>query len=106
MTTTICGLLAGGADQAAAIGAPGRSALDFAGLRVLVQRTVARLNAMGIGRDDRVAIVRKMKSGRGTALALRALLVLFGLLLVGSLGPLSSVGWSSTLCRARTVISP
>jgi len=46
-----------GADGAEAIAAPGRPALNFAGLRQLVADTVASLNAMGIGRNDRVAIV-------------------------------------------------
>ena len=54
---TVWNLLAAGADNAPAIGAPEREALDFAGLRTLAQKTVADLNALGIGRDDRVAIV-------------------------------------------------
>jgi acyl-CoA synthetase (AMP-forming)/AMP-acid ligase II len=55
--TTVGNLLATGADTAPAIGAPGRATLDFAGLRALVSRTVRDLNALGIGRGDRVAIV-------------------------------------------------
>jgi oxalate---CoA ligase len=50
-------LLAAGADDAPALGAPGRPALSFGGLRALIQRTVASLNAAGIGRNDAVAIV-------------------------------------------------
>jgi acyl-CoA synthetase (AMP-forming)/AMP-acid ligase II len=54
---TISGLLAQGAAGAPAIAAPGRPALSFAGLRALADRTVAALNAAGIGRGDRVAMV-------------------------------------------------
>jgi acyl-CoA synthetase (AMP-forming)/AMP-acid ligase II len=50
-------LLARGADAAPAIAAPGRAPLDYAGLRALAVRTIASLNAMGIGRGDRVAMV-------------------------------------------------
>ena len=50
-------LLARGAADAPAIAAPGRPALSFAGLRALAERTVASLNAAGIGRGDRVAMV-------------------------------------------------
>jgi acyl-CoA synthetase (AMP-forming)/AMP-acid ligase II len=50
-------LLAAGADDAPALGAPGRQALSFGGLRSLITRTVATLNAAGIGRNDAVAIV-------------------------------------------------
>mgnify|MGYP003668054497 CR=1 FL=1 len=55
--TTLTELLASGADTAPAIGAPGRDAITYAGLRALAEATVARLNELGIGRDDRVAIV-------------------------------------------------
>ena len=54
---TVAQLLARGADAAPAIGTPGRPWLTHAGLRALAQRTVASLNAMGIGRNDRVAMV-------------------------------------------------
>jgi acyl-CoA synthetase (AMP-forming)/AMP-acid ligase II len=57
MTVTLLDLLATGADAAPALSAPNRTALNFAGLRGLVMQTVASLNAMGIGRNDRVAIV-------------------------------------------------
>jgi hypothetical protein len=55
--TTLRELLNTGADADAAIGAPERPGLDFAGLRGLADATVARLNELGIGRNDRVAIV-------------------------------------------------
>jgi acyl-CoA synthetase (AMP-forming)/AMP-acid ligase II len=54
---TIASLLLGGASEAAAIGAPGRAPLSFRGLRALAERTGAALNAAGVGRGDRVAIV-------------------------------------------------
>ncbi|MEM7443023.1 MAG: AMP-binding protein, partial [Pseudomonadota bacterium] len=57
MSSTIRHLLANGADDAPAIGAPGVAALDFAGLRALSDYTVSALNGVGIGRNDRVAIV-------------------------------------------------
>ena len=50
-------LLAAGADGAIAIAAPGRAPLDYAALRTLVDTTLASLNALGVGRNDRVAIV-------------------------------------------------
>ncbi len=50
-------LLAVGADAAPALGAPGRRALSFGELRALISRTLAALNAGGIGRNDAVAIV-------------------------------------------------
>ena len=54
---TVVQLLAKGADAAPAIGTPGRPWLTHAGLRALAARTVTSLNAMGIGRNDRVAMV-------------------------------------------------
>ncbi len=54
---TIAQLISAGAAQAPALTAPGTPALDYGGLRELVERTVAALNAMGIGRNDRIAIV-------------------------------------------------
>jgi len=54
---TIAGLLARGADAAPALLAPGRPALDYAGLRRQAAATVAALNGLGVGRDDAVAIV-------------------------------------------------
>jgi acyl-CoA synthetase (AMP-forming)/AMP-acid ligase II len=50
-------LIATGADKAPAISAPGRPALTFGALRTLIGDTLAQLNAMGIGRNDRIAIV-------------------------------------------------
>jgi len=57
MPSTLEELLAGGDDAAAALAAPGRPALTHGELRRLVADTLARLNALGLGRDDRVAIV-------------------------------------------------
>jgi acyl-CoA synthetase (AMP-forming)/AMP-acid ligase II len=54
---TVLDLLARGADQAPAIGAPEHQPLTFAALRDLAAKTMVDLNAMGIGRNDRVAIV-------------------------------------------------
>ena len=54
---TMQALLRAGGDNAPAIGAPGRAPLTHAGLRAQADATVASLNAMGIGRGDRVAIV-------------------------------------------------
>jgi acyl-CoA synthetase (AMP-forming)/AMP-acid ligase II len=54
---TLHHLLQTGADDAVAISAPGRAPLDYRGLRALVATTTASLNAAGIGRNDRVAIV-------------------------------------------------
>ncbi|MBX9593552.1 MAG: AMP-binding protein, partial [Roseomonas sp.] len=58
MTETISRLLAGGDAAAPAIrGTNERPSLTFGALRELCARTVKALNAMGIGRGDRVAIV-------------------------------------------------
>ncbi len=54
---TMWELLQTGKDADLAIGAPDEKPLTHAGLRALAKRTVADLNAMGIGRNDRVAIV-------------------------------------------------
>ena len=55
---SIAALLEKGADGAAAIGAPeGVAPLSYRGLRALARLTVERLNVLGIGRNDRVAIV-------------------------------------------------
>ena len=54
---TVVQLLRRGADHAPAIGTPGRPWLTHQGLRTLAARTVADLNAMGIGRNDRLAMV-------------------------------------------------
>ncbi len=55
--TTIATLLEAGDDGAPAILAPDREPLDHASLRAHMHATVERLNALGIGRNDRVAIV-------------------------------------------------
>lgn len=57
MHRTLQELLAQGADDARAISAPSRKPLSFGGLRQLIVDTLARLNGLGIGRNDRVAIV-------------------------------------------------
>ncbi len=56
-TNTIGDLIAAGSGDAPAIGAPGRAALTYEKLRALARRTVADLNGMGIGRNDRLAII-------------------------------------------------
>ena len=57
MSTTLKTLLAAGADAAPAISAPARNPLSFGALRTLIDTTLATLNGLGIGRNDRVAIV-------------------------------------------------
>jgi len=54
---TLQHLLQTGIDDAIAISAPGRVPLSYRALRSLVAATTATLNAAGIGRNDRVAIV-------------------------------------------------
>jgi oxalate---CoA ligase len=54
---TIPELIAVGDASDSAIAAPGRAPLSYDELRKLEQRTTRALNAMGIGRGDRVAIV-------------------------------------------------
>ena len=54
---TVIELLQAGPDGATAILAPGRLALDYAGLRRQAEKTVTALNNLGIGRNDPVAIV-------------------------------------------------
>jgi acyl-CoA synthetase (AMP-forming)/AMP-acid ligase II len=55
--STLQELLAAGADDAIALAAPGAQPLAYRGLRSVVARCGQRLNAAGIGRGDRVAIV-------------------------------------------------
>ncbi len=55
--TTVHELLSIGADDAPAIGAPGRAALSYADLRTLVATTGQALAGAGIGPGDRVGIV-------------------------------------------------
>jgi acyl-CoA synthetase (AMP-forming)/AMP-acid ligase II len=54
---TLRGLIAGGHDDAIAIAAHGAPPLTYAALRTLIDRARASLNALGIGRGDRVGIV-------------------------------------------------
>lgn len=54
---TLTELLENGQGDAPAISAPSRPNLTYHGLRELALTTVARLNSLGIGRQDRVAIV-------------------------------------------------
>jgi len=57
MSFSLRDLLASGAEDAPAISAPARSPLTFGGLRSLIAQTIDQLNALGIGRNERVAIV-------------------------------------------------
>ncbi|WP_298830178.1 acyl--CoA ligase [uncultured Piscinibacter sp.] len=57
MSRTLKDLLALGAESAAAVSAPGRPTLTHGALRRLIDATLARLNGLGLGRNDRVAIV-------------------------------------------------
>ena len=57
METRLRQLLERGPASSPALGAPGRADLSHGELRALVDRTVADLNALGIGRGDRLAIV-------------------------------------------------
>src|SRR5271155_5000708 len=54
---TLRDLIASGKDEAVAIAGHDASPLTYAGLRALVDGAVAKLNELGIGRGDRVAIV-------------------------------------------------
>ncbi len=57
MTPTLKDLLAAGTDESPALSAPGRLPLSHGALRALIERTLATLNGLDIGRNDRVAIV-------------------------------------------------
>jgi len=57
MSDSLKDLLATGADDDVAVSAPDRPPLRYRELRRLVAETLARLNGLGIGRNDRVAIV-------------------------------------------------
>jgi acyl-CoA synthetase (AMP-forming)/AMP-acid ligase II len=57
MADTIEDLLAPHDSMAPAVLAPERATLTFEGLRSLTEGTVRRLNRLGVGRNDRVAIV-------------------------------------------------
>ncbi len=54
---TVAQLLGTGAEHAVAIAAPSRDAATYNDLRRLVTETTALLNTLGIGRNDRVAII-------------------------------------------------
>jgi acyl-CoA synthetase (AMP-forming)/AMP-acid ligase II len=56
-STTLAELLARGDASAPAIRTPGRHVLTYDGLRMLSATTLGVLNAAGIGRNDRIAIV-------------------------------------------------
>ena len=68
--TTIAEQLAAGDAASVAIAAPGHQPLTYQGLRDQVGRTVAALNGLGVGREDRVAIV--LPNGPEMALAFLA----------------------------------
>ena len=55
--TTISALLEGGADDRVAVSGIDRQDLSYRDLRALARETTATLNGLGIGRNDRVAIV-------------------------------------------------
>ena len=57
MIKTVYDVTSAGKPDAPAIGAPGRPWLTYAGLKKLTDDTLAALNAVGIGRGDRVAMV-------------------------------------------------
>jgi acyl-CoA synthetase (AMP-forming)/AMP-acid ligase II len=57
MQSTLKDLLGHGAADSPAISAPSRAALSFGALRALIATTLGTLNSLGIGRNDRVAIV-------------------------------------------------
>jgi acyl-CoA synthetase (AMP-forming)/AMP-acid ligase II len=57
MANTVYELIGTGADGDIAIAAPERAPLTYGALRTLVDKTVADMNSVGIGRNDRVAIV-------------------------------------------------
>ncbi|MEJ1938039.1 AMP-binding protein, partial [Nostoc sp. NIES-2111] len=69
MSQTIHALLERGANASPAIDAPDRPTLTYGGLRDLADRTQASLNAMGVGRGDRVAIVLPNGPEMATAFA-------------------------------------
>ncbi len=57
MSETIIERIAAGIEDAPAIGAPERPDLTFAGLRAQMRATAATLNGLGLGRNDRIAII-------------------------------------------------
>jgi acyl-CoA synthetase (AMP-forming)/AMP-acid ligase II len=67
---TLLDLLAHGAPDAPALLAPGREAMTFRALRENVHTLAERLAALGLGRQDRIAVV--MENGPETVLSLLA----------------------------------
>jgi acyl-CoA synthetase (AMP-forming)/AMP-acid ligase II len=63
--STILGLLQAGVDQASALAAAGSEPLTYAALRSQIERSVTDFNRLGVGRNDRVAIV--LPNGREMA---------------------------------------
>jgi acyl-CoA synthetase (AMP-forming)/AMP-acid ligase II len=57
MQTTLKDLLNTGVDDAVALSAPARAPLTHAELRRVIAETLSTLNALGLGRNDRVGIV-------------------------------------------------
>src|ERR1019366_8063645 len=57
MQPTLMQALSKGADAAVALVAPSTPPLSFQALREQIRETVVALNGIGIGRDDRIAIV-------------------------------------------------
>jgi acyl-CoA synthetase (AMP-forming)/AMP-acid ligase II len=57
MPATLNDLLTAGRDDAVALSAPGRLPLTHGALRRLIGDVIGRLNGLGVGRGDRVAIV-------------------------------------------------
>ena len=57
MRENLKALLGAGHPDATALSAPGRKPLTFGQLHALIDSSIAQLNAWGIGRNDRVAIV-------------------------------------------------
>jgi len=70
-TNTIIDLLKIGKDEAVAITGPGRKPLTYSDLRRQVTNTVSRLNELGVGRNDTVAIV--LPNGPEMAVAFTAI---------------------------------
>ncbi len=68
--SNLADLLEAGADDAPAVGAPeGVPPLTYRALRALARSTVEALNGLGVGRDDRVAIVLPNGPEMATAFA-------------------------------------
>src|SRR4249920_1293595 len=57
MSNTVAALLDAGAPDSTALSTPGGTPLTYRALRALAAQTLAALNARGVGRNDRIAIV-------------------------------------------------